>query len=107
MIHYRWLIFDIDILKTFLSWINPFIRMKLTKIDRRSFLQYSAVLSGSAIFAPVLGNGHAGKKVDKMKSFWYNQPLRILQTVLREPDASSYDANAVVAYMEKSRCNTL
>ena len=34
-------------------------------------------------------------------------PLRILQTVLREPDAANYDAKAVVAYMEKTGSNTL
>lgn len=33
--------------------------------------------------------------------------MRILQTVLREPDALNYDAKAVVAYMEKTGCNTL
>ena len=39
--------------------------------------------------------------------YWYHSPLRILQTVLREPDAANYDAKAVVAYMEKTGSNTL
>ncbi len=39
--------------------------------------------------------------------FWYQRPLRVLQTVLREPDAQTYDAAAVVAYMQTAACNTL
>ena len=38
---------------------------------------------------------------------WYQQPLRILQTVLREPDAIDYDAAAVVEYMKQTHCNVL
>jgi hypothetical protein len=41
------------------------------------------------------------------ETLWYRRPLRILQTVLREPDAKDYDAAAVVAYMQKTACNTL
>lgn len=81
--------------------------MKFTKIDRRSFLQYSAVIGGSSVFSPLFARAALLKGTEARKSFWYNQPLRILQTVLREPDASRYDAKAVVAYMEKSACNTL
>lgn len=42
-----------------------------------------------------------------MNRFWYQKPLRILQTVLREVDAIDYDPDAVVAYLKKARCNTL
>ena len=38
---------------------------------------------------------------------WYNRPLRILQTVLREIDAVNYDANSVIDYMKQSHCNAL
>lgn len=81
--------------------------MELTKIDRRSFLQYSAILGGSTIFSPLFSRTQILKRNEDMKVYWYNQPLRILQTVLREPDVLKYDAKAVVAYMEQSRCNTL
>jgi hypothetical protein len=39
--------------------------------------------------------------------FWYQKPLRILQTVLREIDAENYDAASVVDYMKKAGCNAL
>lgn len=38
---------------------------------------------------------------------WYQKQLRILQTVLREPDIVDYDANAVVSYMEDIRANCI
>lgn len=36
------------------------------------------------------------------KKYWYQKQLRILQTVLREPDIINYDAVAVVKYMKKN-----
>jgi hypothetical protein len=41
------------------------------------------------------------------QQFWYQQPMRILQTVLREPDAINYDAASVVDYMKQTHCNVL
>lgn len=38
---------------------------------------------------------------------WFQQPLRILQTVLRETDARGYDPAAVVRYLQEAACNTL
>jgi len=38
---------------------------------------------------------------------WYGNQLRILQTVLREPDIVGYDARSVVKYMEEIRANCL
>jgi hypothetical protein len=40
-------------------------------------------------------------------SIWYRQPLRILQTVLREPDGKNYDAQSVVNYMKQTHSNVL
>ncbi|MBA4055743.1 MAG: hypothetical protein C0490_13590, partial [Marivirga sp.] len=80
--------------------------MHLTKIGRRSFIQYTAILGGSTMLFPLAGKS-AGQIAQAQKLHWYNQPLRILQTVLREPDASNYDAKAVVDYMKKTACNTL
>ena len=39
--------------------------------------------------------------------FWYQKPVRIMHTVLREIDAKNYDANAVVDYLNKGGYNTL
>ena len=39
--------------------------------------------------------------------FWYEKPLRIMHTVLREIDAKKYNANAVVDYLKKGNYNTL
>jgi len=38
---------------------------------------------------------------------WFKKPLRILQTVLREPDAAKYNAASVTDYMVSTGCNTL
>jgi hypothetical protein len=42
-----------------------------------------------------------------MQKYWYQKQLRMLQTVLREPDIINYDAKAVVEYMKKSRSNVI
>lgn len=44
---------------------------------------------------------------NQVSKYWYQQPLRILQTVLREPDAIDYDAGSVVEYMKQTHCNVL
>lgn len=59
------------------------------------------------MFSPFSSRAHGLLENEDRRLYWYNQPLRILQTVLREPDVLKYDAKAVVAYMEKSQCNTL
>ncbi|WP_165452690.1 alpha-amylase family protein [Paenibacillus thalictri] len=38
---------------------------------------------------------------------WYEKQLRILQTVLREPDVVNYDARSVAAYMEQIHANCI
>ncbi len=38
---------------------------------------------------------------------WYRKQLRILQTVLREPDAAGYDAKAVADYLERIHANCI
>ncbi|MEO6001335.1 MAG: alpha-amylase family protein, partial [Chitinophagaceae bacterium] len=78
------------------------------KLPRRHFLQYSTVIAGGLIISPILtraGIVENGKSVKPL--FWYQRPLRIMHTVLRETDAKNYNANAVVAYMQKDGCNTL
>ena len=38
---------------------------------------------------------------------WHEQPMRILQTVLREIDGKDYDAGSVVSYMKETHSNVL
>jgi hypothetical protein len=39
--------------------------------------------------------------------YWYNKPMRILQTVMRKPDAANYNVDSLVNYMKKIHANTL
>ncbi|MFT5883596.1 MAG: hypothetical protein ACI9IP_000035 [Arcticibacterium sp.] len=41
------------------------------------------------------------------KEHWFQEPLRILQTVLRQPDATSYDVDSLVDYMKTVHANVL
>jgi hypothetical protein len=79
-----------------------------SKMDRRIFIQYGSVITGGVIMSPLLAK--AGITMNKFggKSFlWYRKPLRIMHTVLRETDATNYDAEAVVRYLQTDGCNAL
>jgi len=77
-------------------------------MNRRRFLQCSAVVGGGVIVSPLLRRaGDAPAGVPDSLLPWYRLPLCILQTVLRETDARNYDAAAVVSYMKKTGYNTL
>lgn len=77
-------------------------------IDRRRFLQYSASIGGYVSLSPVISPHFYSLNHELPADIqWYSKPLRILQTVLREPDAAEYDAQSVVGYMELTGCNTL
>lgn len=80
-------------------------------MHRRDFLRGGAVLVGGMLLTPVFARD-AGADVSASApagpgALWFRRPLRILQTVLREPDARDYDAAAVVRYMQEAACNTL
>jgi hypothetical protein len=78
------------------------------KLPRRSFLQYGTIIAGGLVVSPLLtraGVNPTGAPAKEM--FWYQKPLRIMHTVLRETEAKNYDAKAVVAYMQKDGCNAL
>src|SRR5688572_22991093 len=85
--------------------------MKKEKSDdnltRRNFIEYTTVLAGGLILSPLISQAdlHRGKTGEKL--FWYQKPLRIMHTVLRESDAKDYDARAVVDYLKKNGSNTL
>ncbi|RGZ01274.1 alpha-amylase family protein [Clostridium sp. AM58-1XD] len=42
-----------------------------------------------------------------MEKMWYQKQLRMVQTVLREPDIVNYDAKAVTDYLVKSNANCI
>ncbi|MEO5601768.1 MAG: hypothetical protein ABIR06_12655, partial [Cyclobacteriaceae bacterium] len=77
------------------------------KLNRRRFIQYSAVIGGVVSLPITHAQPVSANQNSQVKLRWFHKPLRILQTVLREPDATHYNAKAVVDYMEKSGCNTL
>lgn len=41
------------------------------------------------------------------EKYWHQQPLRILQTVLRQPDAANYNVDSMVQYMQEVHANVL
>ena len=76
--------------------------------NRRSFIQNSSVLAGGIILTPLIAQtDYNPQKMQKGELHWYQKPLRIMQTVLREIDARDYDAKAVVDYLKKTLCNAL
>lgn len=78
------------------------------KLNRRSFLQYGTVMTGGLMVSPYLTNAEIIMNQSSAdEAFWYQKPVRIMHTVLRETDAKNYDANAVVAYLKKCGYNTL
>ncbi|MEQ8684934.1 MAG: beta-galactosidase trimerization domain-containing protein [Imperialibacter sp.] len=80
-------------------------------INRRNFLQQGAIITGGVALTPLVGystpKSVSAKSALADEPTWYQKPLRMLQTVLREPDATNYNAQAVVDYMLKTDCNTL
>lgn len=78
------------------------------RLPRRKFLQYGTVMAGGMMLSPLASKAGilANNPVDK-ELVWYQKPLRIMHTVLREIDAKNYDANAVVNYLQKGSYNTL
>jgi hypothetical protein len=78
------------------------------KLQRREFLHYSSVIAGGLAVSPVFGQVSIPKDIGKnAELFWYQKPLRIMHTVLREIDAKNYNASAVVDYLKKGGYNTL
>jgi hypothetical protein len=43
----------------------------------------------------------------QVKQDWYQEPLRILQTVLRQTDATTYDVDSLVQYMKETHADVL
>lgn len=52
--------------------------------------------------------GHGQQTInDSLEGYWYQQPMRLLQTVLRQPDAANYDVDSLVRYMQQVHSNVL
>ena len=49
----------------------------------------------SHVLPPENANGTVDQK------YWFRQPLRILQTVIRQPDAENYNTDSLLSYMKK------
>jgi hypothetical protein len=78
------------------------------RLHRRNFIQYSSLAMGGLIASPLLASIPVARDIaDDSSLFWYQRPLRIMHTVLREIDAKAYDAAAVVDYLKKGGYNTL
>lgn len=78
------------------------------KFTRRNFIQSSAVFAGGMSLLPVFTHEAMGRPTPKdQELFWYQKPLRITHTVLRETDAKNYDARSVVEYIQQVGANTL
>lgn len=77
-------------------------------LNRRDFIQYGTVMAGGLLLSPVIGHADITNTSSPGKLlYWYQKPLRIMHTVLREIDAKNYDAAAVVRYLKKGAYNTL
>ena len=59
------------------------------------------------IFLPLLFMTINAMAQQVVPEYWYHKPMRILQTVLRQPDASGYNVDSLVAYMKTTHANTL
>jgi len=78
------------------------------KLNRRRFIQGGAALAGgSTLPSWPMYDGARSSQTGDGPALWYQRPLRILQTVLRENDAKNYDAASVVRYMREAECNVL
>gem|GEM_PF-542572 len=77
-------------------------------LTRKKFLQSCGIVAGGVMLYPMnaVGASSVAESAGE-NAHWYAKPLRILQTVLRETDAESYDADAVVEYMKEAGCNML
>jgi hypothetical protein len=77
-------------------------------LKRRDFIKQSTILGGGILLTRMEGAfATAGSGAPAGNLPWYQQPLTICQTVLRETDAKDYDAAAVVGYLVKTGCNVL
>ena len=77
-------------------------------LGRRNFIRYGSAMAGGLMLSPHIGkSGIIVNRPAEEPRHWYQRPVRIMHTVLREIDARNYDADAVVDYLKKGSYNTL
>lgn len=77
-------------------------------LGRRNFIRYGSAMAGGLMLSPHIGKGGIiVNRAAEEPRHWYQRPLRIMHTVLREIDARNYDADAVVDYLKRGSYNTL
>lgn len=80
----------------------------MSKLHRRDFIHCGSVIAGGLAVSPLFGQvSTPSGSQDYAELYWYQKPLRIMHTVLREIDAKNYDADTVVDYLKKGGYNTL
>lgn len=76
--------------------------------SRRDFIKAGAVFMGGMWFFPAMSTQVSPKNLSSRQDLpWFQQPLRIMHTVLRETDAQDYDVDIVTDYVLKSGANAL
>jgi hypothetical protein len=72
-------------------------------------LKYASIFLVLFIYAcqPQSQDGDDNNHEKSLDGYWHQQPLRILQTVLRQPDAANYNVDSVVQYMQEVNANVL
>jgi hypothetical protein len=83
--------------------------MQSFMISRRSFIQTGTIVAGGILINPLPSYAiETGPLISSDgRGQWYQKPVRIMHTVLREIDARDYDAQKVVDYLVKGAYNTL
>ncbi|WP_439487186.1 alpha-amylase family protein [Algoriphagus sp.] len=77
-------------------------------LTRRDFLHIGGVFTGGMLLSPSFATANTNKASIKLDaSHWYQKPVRIMHTVLREIDARNYNPGKVVEYLKKGGYNTL
>jgi hypothetical protein len=80
--------------------------LEIESKERRAFIKAGALFLGGMWLFPALEI--KGNNLDALDDLpWFQQPLRIMHTVLRETDAEEYDVDIVTNYVLKSGANAL
>lgn len=73
------------------------------KLSRRSFIQYSTAVTGGMVLRPFIVSSEANAHHQKFENkYWYQKPVRIMQTVLREIDEQHY---GTLQTSQRGRCD--
>jgi len=88
--------------------MGSYINIDLESKNRREFIKAGAVFLGGMWLFPAMSAQGSPKNFSLRQDLpWFQQPLRIMHTVLRETDAQDYDVDIVTNYVLKSGANAL